>query len=754
MDRVQIGMVGWSVALLCAIALLALLDGAFARHRTALGPAGRITVFRALLACGVAGLTAQSLVGPDNTAIVVALATVALVLDAADGWVARRTGTETPLGARFDMEVDAFLIAVLSVYVAPAVGWWVVTIGALRYVYVAAGWVLRWLRRPLPPRYSAKVVAALQGIVLTAAASGVPPLGVARLGLVVALVVLVESFSRDVRRQWWERLEPLPPLRDPVPTGPLVRQGVVTASAFIGLWAALTLPGPTSGPALGDLLRIPLEGLVLIAVALVLPAGLRLWTAAGFGALAGVLVVLRIVNAGFDAVLDRPFDPLGDWGYFGSGVGVLGDSIGDGAARLAAVGAVLLIPVVVAVLAWSAVRVTRVAADHRPSAVRGVLALGVAWAVCAAASIHLAGAGPVAAAGATGLAVDTVDLVRASFADQDEFAVEIEADRFADVPGDQLLTGLRGKDVLVVFVESYGRSATRGSSYSPGVVEVLTDGTRRLAATGYQTRSAYLTSPTYGAASWLAHSTAESGLWVDSERRYGQLLASDRLTLTSAFGKAGWRTVFGMPANTEDWPEGADFYGYDHIYDSRNVGYAGPEFGYAPVPDQYTLEHFRREELAGADRAPVFAEVDLVSSHHPWSPPPPLVPWDEVGDGSVFNGTTEDAEPVDQEADPERAQQLYGDSIEYSWETLVSFLETYPDPDRVLVVLGDHEPWSWVSGEDAGRDVPITVIAQDRDVVRRIAGWDWPAGLLPPADAPVWPMSDLRDRLFTAFSRD
>ncbi|WP_220794561.1 hypothetical protein [Nocardioides pelophilus] len=344
--------------------------------------------------------------------------------------------------------------------------------------------------------------------------------------------------------------------------------------------------------------------------------------------------------------------------------------------------------------------------------------------------------------------------MRSGLADRETFADEIEDDPFDDVPGDRLLTGLRGKDVLLVFVESYGRTATRGSSYSPGVVDVLRAGTERLAAAGYATRSAYLTSPTFGGASWLAHATAQSGLWVDSEGRYRQLQDSDRLSLTSAFARAGWRTVFDVPANTEDWPEGAAYYGFDEIYDSRNVGYAGPEFGYAPVPDQYTLEHFRREELAPRDRRPVMAEIDLISSHHPWTPPPPLVPWDEVGDGSVFAGTTEDAEPVDQEADPERARELYGRSIQYSWETLVSFLETYPDPDRVLIVLGDHEPWSWVSGDPdyaGGRDVPITVIAQDPAVVRRVADWDWSPGLLPPADAPVWPMSDLRDRVLTAF---
>ena len=757
MDRVQVGLAGWSAMGACGIVLAALLDGALVRHRAELGPAGRITLVRALLACVVAGLTVESYVGADNVAPVVALATVGLALDAVDGWVARRTGTETELGARFDMEVDAFLIAVLSLYVAPDAGWWVLAIGAIRYVYVAVSWAAIWLRRPLPPRYSAKVVAAVQGIVLTATASDVLPPLVARVALAAALALLVHSFAHDIRQQWGKRVEPLPPRPGAAPDGPtgaLVRPGVVTVAAFAGLWVALALPDPATGLDPADLVRIPLEGLVLVAVALVLPARPRRWAAAGFGAVAGVLLVLRIVNAGFDMVLDRPFDPLGDWGYFGSGVGVLGDSIGDVGARLAAVGVVVLIGAVIVLLAAAAARVARVVSDHRPRATRGTVALATVWVVCAAAGIHVAGGSPVASAGAAGLAVDTVEQVRAGFADHDEFAEQIEADPFADVPEDQLLTGVRGSDVLLVFVESYGRSATRGSSYSPGVQDVLLDGTRRLSAAGYATRSGYLTSPTFGAGSWLAHATTQSGLWVDSEGRYGQLLDSDRLTLTTAFDRAGWRTVFDVPANTEHWPEGGAFYGFDHIYDSRNVGYAGPEFGYAPVPDQYTLEHFRRQELTPGDRPPVFAEIDLISSHHPWSPPPPLVPWDEVGDGSVFDGTTEDAEPVDQEADPDRAQQLYGRSIEYSWDTLVSFLETYPDPDRVLVVLGDHEPWSWVSGDPdhpGGRDVPITVITQDRDVVRRIADWGWTPGLLPADDAPVWPMSDVRDRLLTAF---
>jgi hypothetical protein len=46
------------------------------------------------------------------------LTTVALLPDGVDGRVARRTGTATPLGTRFGMEVDALLVLVLSGYVS------------------------------------------------------------------------------------------------------------------------------------------------------------------------------------------------------------------------------------------------------------------------------------------------------------------------------------------------------------------------------------------------------------------------------------------------------------------------------------------------------------------------------------------------------------------------------------------------------------------------------------------------------------
>jgi phosphatidylglycerophosphate synthase len=119
--------------------------------------------------------------------------------------VARRTGTASALGARFDMEVDASLLLVLGVYAARPFGGWVLAIGAMRYAFVVATWILPWMRRSLPPRYWRKVVAATQGIVLVFAAADVLPRPLTAAALAVALVLLVESFGRDVVWLWHRR---------------------------------------------------------------------------------------------------------------------------------------------------------------------------------------------------------------------------------------------------------------------------------------------------------------------------------------------------------------------------------------------------------------------------------------------------------------------------------------------------------------------------------------------------------------------
>ena len=196
---VGLGPAGWLAGLACAAALVVGLTMGMRRLRaTGLGPADRITLARASLVCGVTALVADGFAHPARVAALVGLSAVALALDAVDGWAARRTATASRFGAGFDMEVDAFLILVLSVQVARELGPWVLLIGAARYLLLVAGRLLPWLRATVPPRFWRKVVAAVQGVVLAVAASTLLPTPVESVALLAALGLLAESFGRDV----------------------------------------------------------------------------------------------------------------------------------------------------------------------------------------------------------------------------------------------------------------------------------------------------------------------------------------------------------------------------------------------------------------------------------------------------------------------------------------------------------------------------------------------------------------------------
>jgi phosphatidylglycerophosphate synthase len=176
--------------------------------RIHLGPADKVTLVRAVLTAGVAGYAAASVVGGGAFPVAALLAAVALPLDAVDGWVARRTGTCSARGARFDMEVDAALILALSVLLVRPLGAWVLVAGLLRYAFWLAGHAAPWLTAPLPGRLSRKVVAAAQGVVLAVAVSGLLPGILATTCVVAALAALAWSFGRDVA--WLVVARPVP----------------------------------------------------------------------------------------------------------------------------------------------------------------------------------------------------------------------------------------------------------------------------------------------------------------------------------------------------------------------------------------------------------------------------------------------------------------------------------------------------------------------------------------------------------------
>lgn len=525
-----------------------------------------------------------------------------------------------------------------------------------------------------------------------------------------------------------------------------VLAAMVTAMACGVVAFALIAPDRIDRLTPGAFVRVPLEGLVAVALALLLPPKARRISAALLGVAFGLLAIVKIIDMGFFAVLDRPFNLVYDWILLSDAVEFLTTSIGRAGAIACVVAAAVLAVAVLVAGALAMARLSGIAARHRTAAFRTTGVLAVAWVACALLGAQIVPGLPVAA-----IAVDRSLQVTGTLKDEQRFAAQIGVDAFARTPGDRLLTGLRGKDVLLAFVESYGRTAVQDPFFAPRVDAVLDAGTRRLKADGFAARSAYLTSSTAGGGSWLAHGTLLSGLWVDSQQRYEKLVKTHRLTLNGAFRRAGWRTVAVVPGTVRAWPE-AGFFGYDQVYDRWHLGYNGPRFNWGTPPDQYTLSAFQKFERSQPGHTPVMAEMPLVSSHAPWAPTPRMIDWKKVGDGSAFNGMPQTgARRDDVWTNPAKIRAAYRGAIEYTLNALITYLETYGDKNLVVVFVGDHQPAPVVTGNGASRDVPISIVAKDPAVLDKISGWGWEDGLKPGSNAPVWRMSAFRDRFLTAF---
>jgi len=740
-----LGVAGWIAGLATGSAATALLATARMRSdQPAILPADWVTLTRTVLIAGVAGLVVDSFGRPVPITALVTLSSVALALDAVDGQVARRTGTATTLGARIDGEVDAFLIMLLSIAVSRDYGGWVLAIGAARYALLLAGWLIPWLAAPLPPRYWRKVVAAVQGIVLTVAASGQVDRRTGMIAVAAALLLLAESFGRDVI--WLYRTGASPRTRRSL------RLAIMVLSVAL-VWGVLVAPDRTYQLTPASFVRIPVEGLVLVAVALVLPTWPRRIVAAVAGLLFGLVALLKILNMAFYAELDRTFNPVLDWGDISPAIGVIRATIGTTKTDIALVAVWLGLILVIGAITASAIHITTVAARHRRAAVRPLAALTAVWALCVGLSLQLVPGFPVASTSSAGLVVGQVRGIQSALIDQRQFAQALHgSDPEASVPASDLLTGLRGKDVIIVFLESYGQVAVQGTSFSVGVDAVLRRSTASLARAGWSTQSAWINAPGFGGISWLGQSTFQSGLWVDTVQRYAELTATQRFTLSDAFDKAGWRTVYDAPADNRYWPTGTSFYHFDQQYDRYQVGYRGPTFSYASMPDQYTLAEFQRLELAPGHK-PVMAQINLVSSHTPWAPLPVMVPWNEVGNGSIFDPMPARGEnPLSVLGNASKERQAFGQSIQYTLQALTSWVTELNDPNLVLIMLGDEQPAESVSGTTPSHAVPISIVARDPSVFRQIASWRWQDGLLPSPSAPLEPSDAFRNQFLGAFS--
>ncbi|WP_200340835.1 sulfatase-like hydrolase/transferase [Rhodovibrio sodomensis] len=522
-------------------------------------------------------------------------------------------------------------------------------------------------------------------------------------------------------------------------------------AGLVVLHLLLVAPNQPAALTLEALRLVPLELPVLALVLVLLPGRWGLAAAGLAAALLTAATALKAADLIAYAGFGRAVNPVTDLALLGPAWDFTTDMLGPLGAGLAAL-AVLTGMLLVAGMAWWAARsLVRLpdAAGRRPAvAAAAILALGV---TTAEGVQRLSGADTRTDAFTSSLIAWRIDNGLQTWRAFQSFQAKLRAGAGRDATNAHTLARLQGRDVLLVFVESYGRSALAQPRYARQLAPALDRLAAAAQARDYAVHSAWLEAPTVGGSSWLSHASLLSGLWIDSQARYDALTASNWPTLIDRFEAAGWQSLAVMPAITGPWPEGRAF-GYDRLLDAEALDYAGPAFNWVTMPDQYTLAAMQRKALSDPGDRPVFAQVALISSHAPWTPIPEVVPWSRIEDGQLFARFVDGQDPPSVVwQDNEKVRRLYGQALAYSLDSVASFVRHRLAEGSVVLLLGDHQAAPLVTGPDAGRAVPTHLIVPQelRDGARALG---WPAGVRPPDDAPSWRMDKLKGRLLDALS--
>ncbi|HEY9039673.1 MAG TPA: sulfatase-like protein [Roseovarius sp.] len=531
-----------------------------------------------------------------------------------------------------------------------------------------------------------------------------------------------------------------------------MRRAVALAIAAALLFGALILPNHPGRMSLPEVARFPLEFPVLILGMVALGGWLWMrWAAPLFVAvilLAAVFV--KLTDTAMFAAYNRPFNPSLDLFLIKAGTGLLRDSIGTVGVLLAWIGAVVGLVAVFAALWWALGQWARVIAG-RPAR----LAAGGTAAICAA--LTLADAGDrlkwwdmprplLGSAFTTRLMLDRGATVAATAADLAAFRAVASADPYEDASG--LFNMIGDRDVLIIYIESYGRASIDNQLYAPTHIATLRAAEAAIAEAGLSMRSGWLGAPTAGGQSWLAHGALFSGLWTTNQGRYNAMLTAGRRSLFHLAAEAGFRTAAVMPAITIGWPE-SSLMGFETILEADDMGYDGAGFGWVTMPDQYTLAAF--PDLIGDDPRREFIQIALISSHAPWTPVAQMVAWDVAADGPIYNAMAA-AGPTPREvwSDHDTVRDHYRQSIDYTLQAAMSFAARQGPSAPLILILGDHPPAGFVS-QIGGVDVPAHLIGP-ADLLARIDGWGWTPGLIPAADVLSHRLDKFRDRFIEAFT--
>lgn len=520
---------------------------------------------------------------------------------------------------------------------------------------------------------------------------------------------------------------------------------LLMAAALI--FAALVLPNHPGTMKLSALHRFPLELPVLLFGMMAL--GRVRWVPTILALLLTATVILKAADYGTFTAYNRTFNPILDLFLVQAGANLLADSIGWPLAAFSIALGMVAIVLTFLGLQWALHTWSRVDL-LRP------LRLGAASVAVIAASVTITDAGhaldywsldksPPGTSWTTRLTFKRVLAMQDTARDLADFRAQTLDDPLADRGG--LFDQLGARDVLIVFLESYGRTSFTNPLYRPTHIPTLQQAERVLRTQGVALRSGWLTSPTSGGQSWLAHGALASGLWTSDQARYNAMLASGRKGLFHLAQEAGYRTGAVMPAITVAWPESA-LMGFDHVLEAADLGYKGERFNWVTMPDQYTLAAY--PQRLPHDTRPDFLQIALISSHAPWVPIPPVIDWDAVGDGMIFTQwATQGPTPKEVWRDRDRVREQYRKAIDYTLRVTFDFAARQTEAPLIIVV-GDHQPAGFVSQSES-MDVPIHVLGPP-DIIALLDSWNWTDGLIPDDALPALPMDEFRNKFIDAVS--
>ena len=493
-------------------------------------------------------------------------------------------------------------------------------------------------------------------------------------------------------------------------------------------------------------MQYPLELPVIVLLLLIVKRRAARWFSRLLVLALGLLLLLRLADLGSFLAFNRRFNPLLEIHLLADGWNLASTAIGPLEAALV----VLLMLAVLGLLAGLLYRGLVTISQSGGKTRSTLLALALTSLITTAPFV-LFTSGKNKADSVVNAQVlpefrQRITSLHQSIQDQQTFIDELRNDSVLDV-AQPAFKALQGRDVILVFVESYGRGYLDAERFAAGARQRLTHTQDTLTAAGLKSRSSWLSSPVRGGRSWLAQATLQSGLEIDNQARFDRLVSTDRVSISGLFQQAGWHTIGVMPAIQLAWPEGA-WYRYESLHASTDMGFAGERFGYVTMPDQYTLSHFEHA-LRDESEQPVMATLALLSTHAPWTPLPKKVDWDSIGDGSIYDGSHRFGEPISWKY-REEVQDMYALSFDYTLDVLGEYAARFAD-DALIIVVGDHQPPPIINGWGKSADVPVHFISRDQALLDRLPDSLWSDGMIPGDDIVSQPMSTLRRSVSTLF---